>query len=67
MGVQKLSSKSLELIRHREDYWNDIFGFGVTYKYYATFLASTEKRLVMHNRIFGGAILGAIVYGHVAV
>lgn len=67
MGIQRLSSKSLELLRLREDYINDIFGFCVTYKYYDTFLASSERRLIIHNRIFGGAVLAAVAYGHVAV
>jgi hypothetical protein len=67
MGIQRLSSKSLELLRQREDYINDIFGFGVTYKYYDIFLASAEKRLLIHNRIFGVAVLTAVAYGHVAV
>jgi len=57
----------MELIRQREDYVNDIFGFGITYKYYQTFLGSTERRLIVHNRVFGGAVLAAMVYGHVAV
>lgn len=63
MGVQRLSSKSIELIRQREDYINDIIGFGITFKYYGTFLSSSEKRLIMHNRVFGGTILAAIIYG----
>lgn len=67
MGLQRLSSKSLELIRQREDYINDIVGFGITYKYYETFLASSEKRLMMHNRVFGGAIAAALVYGCIIV
>lgn len=65
MGVQRLSSKSLELIRQREDFINEIFGFGITYKYYGTFLSFSEQRLMLHNRIFGGMILAAIVYGQV--
>ncbi len=67
MGVQRFSSKSLELIRQREDYINDVIGFGITYKYYGTFLSSSEQRLIMHNRVFGGTILAAIIYGHFAV
>jgi hypothetical protein len=65
MGVQRLSSKSLELIRQKEDYINELFGFGITYKYYGTFLSFSEQRLMLHNRIFGGMILAAVVYGHV--
>jgi hypothetical protein len=64
MGVQRLSSKSLELLRQKEDFINELFGFGITYKYYATFLSHSEQRLILHNRVFGGVILGAIIYGH---
>lgn len=67
MGVQRFSSKSLEMIRQREDYVNDLIGFGVTYKYYVTFLSTSEKRLIIHNRIFGGTILAAVIYANIAV
>lgn len=52
----------MELIRRREDIWNEIFGFGVTYRYYTYFLASTDKRLIRHNRAVGGAFVLATVY-----
>ena len=67
MGVQRLSSKSLELLRQKDDVINELFGFGVTYKYYNKFLGSTEEKSIVHNRIFGGIILGAFIYGHIAV
>lgn len=67
MGVQRFSCKSLEIIRQKQDFLNEIFGFGITYKYYTYFLGSSEERLIRHNRIFGGIFLGAILYGHLAV
>ena len=67
MGVQRLSCKSLELIRQRQDFYNELFGFGITYKYYTYFLGSSEKRLILHNRIFGGVCLGALFYGSFAI
>ena len=62
LGVQRISCKSLELLRRREDIWNDMFGFAVTYRYYVYFLASTEKRLLTHNRVVGGCVLMAVAY-----
>jgi len=67
MGIQRLSSKSLELLRQRQDFYNEIFGFGVTYKYYTYFLGSTEERLIRHNRIFGCAFVATLLYGHFVV
>ncbi len=77
MGIQRLSSKSLETIRQKQDFINELFGFGVTYKYYNLFLGgvggqgkgsskyiSLDKRLIVHNRVFGIMFLSAIVYGH---
>jgi hypothetical protein len=65
MGIQRLSCKSLETIRQRQDFLNELFGFGVTYKYYNYFLGSTEERLIWHNRAFGGLFCLAILYGHI--
>lgn len=63
MGVQSFSSKTLAFIRQKDDYVNQIFGCGVTYQYYVKLLGQTEKRLIMHNRIAGGCVLGGIIYG----
>jgi hypothetical protein len=63
LGVQRLSCKTVELMRRREDIWNELFGFVVTYRYYTYFLASTEKRLILHNRVVGGIAALAVVYG----
>mmetsp|Transcript_18231 Transcript_18231/g.25735 ORF Transcript_18231/g.25735 Transcript_18231/m.25735 type:complete len:144 (+) Transcript_18231:90-521(+) len=62
MSVQRISSKSMEVLRYKEDILNDIFGFAVTYKYYNTFIGNTERRLVMHNRTICVGTLFAIVY-----
>mmetsp|Transcript_1823 Transcript_1823/g.2510 ORF Transcript_1823/g.2510 Transcript_1823/m.2510 type:complete len:146 (+) Transcript_1823:83-520(+) len=63
LGVQRLSSRGLEQLRRREDWWNDLFSFGITYRYYTYFLASTERRLILHNRVVGGAAVFAAIYG----
>jgi len=63
MGVQRLSSKSLELARARDDVYNDIFGFVVTYKYYTTILGHADhRRLLVHNRILGLGIGSILLY-----
>jgi hypothetical protein len=62
MGVQRFTSKSLELIRQREDIINDLTGFVVTYKYYSYFIGSSEKRLIRHNKIFGGIAIMTVLY-----
>ena len=67
MSITEQKPKSKTELNSIEDAINDIFGFGITYKYYNTFLASAEKRLLIHNRIFGVAVLTAVAYGHVAV
>ena len=56
MGVQRLSCKGLEFVRRKEDVYNDLFGFAVTYKYYTFFLGSTQKRLVLHMAHVGTLI-----------
>mmetsp|Transcript_7523 Transcript_7523/g.13560 ORF Transcript_7523/g.13560 Transcript_7523/m.13560 type:complete len:150 (-) Transcript_7523:459-908(-) len=67
MGVSRLSNKTLELARQREDYFNDAFGFLVTFGYYKVFLGSTEKRYMLHNRIIGSGVLCAVLYANFAV
>ena len=62
-AVQKLTSKSLELIRGKQDWINEVVGFAVTYKYCTYFLWGAERRLIMHNRVVGGLVFGTIVYG----
>mmetsp|Transcript_55100 Transcript_55100/g.133877 ORF Transcript_55100/g.133877 Transcript_55100/m.133877 type:complete len:154 (-) Transcript_55100:1224-1685(-) len=60
LGVQRLTCKTVELLRAKQDPWNDVVGIGVAYPYYQSFLATNEK-LVVHNRVVGGAIAVAIV------
>jgi len=67
MGVQRFSSKSLELIRGKEDFYNECFGFGVTYKYYKSFLGSTDGKLLRHNRLIGAAFVGTLLYANLIV
>lgn len=63
LGVQRVSSKTCEFIRGGTvDMWNELFGFGVTYKYYQTFLGTSEKRLARHNCLVGGAVAMSILY-----
>lgn len=67
LAVQSVSCKSLELVRRREDGWNQLFGFAVAYRYYTYFLGSSEKRLIRHNRIVGGGLVAAIIYANFLV
>jgi hypothetical protein len=62
MGVQRLCSKSLELIRHQEDIFNDMAGFAVIWPYYRYILNYSEKRLIFHNRFIAGSILMSVAY-----
>jgi len=65
--VQRLGCKSLELLRRRQDAWNEAFGFGIAYMHYSTWLAKTEKRLIVHNRIVGATVVGALLYANIFV
>jgi hypothetical protein len=60
LGVQRFTCKASEFVRGKQDPWNDVAGIGVAIPYYQTFLA-THERLVVHNRIVGGAIVLAIM------
>ena len=63
LAIQKLTSKSMELIRGRQDWINEVVGFAVTYQYCTYFLWGTEKRLLMHNRVVGGIVVTTMAYG----
>jgi len=66
LGVQRLSSKTLEMLRGSDSgFWNDAFGFGVTYKYYQTFLGHSDKRFLMHNRVVGAGVVMTVLYASV--
>lgn len=64
LGFQRLCSKSLELIRRREDYVNEIFGFAMIYPYYRVLLNHSENRLIRHNRMVGGIVILSIAYAN---
>jgi hypothetical protein len=69
LGVQRLSSKSLELLRRKEDALNDLFGLAVLLPYYHFFLSSSpphlqRKRLFTHNRVVGGTIVLSVLYAN---
>jgi hypothetical protein len=64
-GVQRLSSKSMELMRRQQDIWNEFFGYVVTYQYYSFFIGSTSQRFNRHNRFVGGAFLLTVLYANI--
>lgn len=65
--VQRFGCKSLELMRRKQDVWNDLFGFGLAYMHYSTWLAKSERRLLMHNRVVGATVVGAVAYANLLV
>jgi hypothetical protein len=67
LGVQKLTSKSMELIRGKQDWINEVVGFAVTYRYCTFFLWGADKRLLMHNRVVGGILVSTMAYGALIV
>jgi len=64
LGYQRLCCKTLELMRRREDYINELFGFGMIYPYYRYILNHSEKRLARHNRIVGGTVILSLLYSN---
>ncbi|GAX26963.1 hypothetical protein FisN_9Lh266 [Fistulifera solaris] len=62
LGYQRFCSKGLELIRRKEDVYNDLFGFAMIWPYYSYILNYSERRLILHNRCVGGAVLMSIGY-----
>ena len=65
-GVQRLSSRGLELVRGRADLYNDLFGMGVTVGYIRLFFWGSDRRAVFHNRVVGGAVLACLAYANLA-
>lgn len=65
--VARISSGSLMLVRRRDDLWNHGFGCFVAYRYYSHFLATSEIRLIRHNRIVGAGVLAAVFYANFLV
>jgi hypothetical protein len=78
LGVQRLSSKSLELFRRKEDVYNDLFGLVVLLPYHHYCLSSSasphsennnnkpqrHSRLLTHNRAVGGIIVLSVLYAN---
>ena len=64
-GVQRFACKYLELQRHKEDIWNEIFGFSVSTWYYV-YILNHYRRAIVHNRIILGSIVGTILYANTA-
>lgn len=64
LAFQRICSKGMELIRRKEDYVNEVFGFGMVWPYYHYILNHSEKRLIRHNRFVGGSVLLAVVYAN---
>jgi hypothetical protein len=52
----------MELVRRKEDVVNEAFGLAMVYPYYRYILNHSEKRLVRHNRVVGGAVVASVVY-----
>lgn len=65
MGVQRLSAKSMELLRHKEDLYNDLAGFAVIWPYYRYILNYSEQRLALHNRLVAASIVLCVGYANV--
>ena len=61
LAVQRFGCKTIELVRGKQDPWNDLFGCCVAYPYYQHFLV---KHVVGHNRVVGGAVVMAVVYAN---
>ncbi|KAL7571187.1 hypothetical protein ACA910_010615 [Epithemia clementina (nom. ined.)] len=64
LAVQRYAAKTVELIRRREDFYNDLFGFAAIGPYYHYILNHSERRLVLHNRFVGGAVLLQVIYAN---
>mmetsp|Transcript_13089 Transcript_13089/g.28391 ORF Transcript_13089/g.28391 Transcript_13089/m.28391 type:complete len:157 (-) Transcript_13089:97-567(-) len=62
-AVQRLSTKWLELLRGREDFYNDVFGFATVYPYYRCIIGHSDRRLIAHNRVLGSAMAISVIYG----
>ena len=65
LGVQRFCCKSLELLRRRpDDLLNELFGFAMVFPYYQYCLNHSERRLILHNRVVGGLMIGSIGYAN---
>ena len=66
LAVFNFSSSTLGYARRRDDWWNYGISAGLTLHFYRVVLASDRRRMI-HNRIVGGMVIGAIVYANVFV
>jgi hypothetical protein len=65
LGFQRLCSRTLELVRRKEDGINEIFGFGMIWPYYHYILNHSERRLLNHNRVVGSIMILSVLYANV--
>jgi len=56
----------MAMLRGTDDYLNDLFGLSTTYGYYSAFIAH-EKRVILHNRAAGAALMAGILYANIIV
>ena len=61
LGVQRFTCRSLELVRAQEDVYNDLFGCACMYPYFRLFM-HTDRRLMLHNRAVGSALVLSVLY-----
>jgi len=64
LGIQRFSCRSMELVRAKEDVYNDLFGCLTMPLYYRLFM-NTDRRLVLHNRAVGSAVILSILYASI--
>ena len=64
LAVQRMTSKFTEQIRRKDDWANELVGYGVAYRYYMAFLAHSQRRLLMHNRVVGGVMAVSVLYAN---
>jgi len=64
LGIQRFGCRSMELIRLKQDEWNDAFGVACIFPYYRLFM-NTERRFIVHNRAVGSVVVLAVLYANV--
>mmetsp|Transcript_20485 Transcript_20485/g.46499 ORF Transcript_20485/g.46499 Transcript_20485/m.46499 type:complete len:144 (+) Transcript_20485:69-500(+) len=62
LAIQRFTCKSAELLRGKQDPWNDAAGCLVAYPYYQTCLT---KHALLHNRVVGGLLLASIAFANI--
>ena len=61
-ATKSLCTRSVELIRRQEDYWNDIVGIGGMMAHIK--LISSDRRLLYHNRAVGSVVALGLLYAN---